>query len=124
MRAELKGRRLGLMAAGALACGVSAAAPAVASATTLSVDHECYRPGQTTRVSGDGYTPGSEVDLSFTIVGASGGVGGDALITQADDAGRVDMNTSGRASVIRPVRGCPGGEGPTSATVAGCRADR
>jgi hypothetical protein len=95
MRAELKGRRLGLIAAGALACGVSAVAPAAASATTLSVDHECYRPGQTTRVSGDGYTPGSEVDLSFTIVGASGGVGGDALITQADDAGRVDMKTSG-----------------------------
>src|SRR5262245_33562246 len=95
MRAELKRRRLGLIAAGALACGASAVAPAVGSAATLSVDHECYRPGQTTLVTGDGYTPGGEVDLSFTIVGANGGVGGDTLITQADDAGKVDMKTFG-----------------------------
>jgi len=95
MRAELKRRRLGLIAAGALTCGVSAVAPAVASATTLSVDHECYRPGQSTLVTGDGYTPGGEVDLSFTIVGANGGGGGDTLSTQADDAGRVDVETFG-----------------------------
>jgi hypothetical protein len=95
MRAELKYRRLGLIAAGALTCGVSAIAPAVSSAATLSVDHQCYRPHQTTLVTGDGYAPGAEVDLSFTIVGASGGVGGDALITRADDAGRVEMKTFG-----------------------------
>jgi hypothetical protein len=95
MRAELKRRRRGLIAAGALACGVSAVAPAVAPAATVKVDHYCYRPGQIALVTGDGYTPGGEVDLSVTMVGAKGGVGGDTLTTQADDAGRINMEAVG-----------------------------
>jgi hypothetical protein len=88
-------RRFGLFAATALACGVSVAAPALASAATVSVDHKCYRPGQTTQVTGEGYTPGGEVALSFTLHGASGGMGSDVLLTQADSAGRIAMNTFG-----------------------------
>jgi hypothetical protein len=88
-------RRFGLFTATALACGASVVAPALASAATVSVDHECYRPGQTTQVTGEGYTPGGEVALSFNLLGASGGTGSDLLLTQADSAGRIAMNTFG-----------------------------
>src|SRR5262245_2306686 len=95
MRAERKARRIGLIAAAALSCGVSAAAPAGASAMTVGVDHECYRPGQNAQITGEGYTPGGEVALTFNMVGAAGGMGSSVLFTHADGAGKIDMGARG-----------------------------
>ena len=91
MTEDQTARRLGLLAATALTCGASAVAPALATATTVSVGHECYRPGQPTHVSGEGYTPGGEVALTVSVLGADGGQGRFLFDTEADSAGKIAM---------------------------------
>jgi hypothetical protein len=70
---------------------VAVSAPAAFAAPALQADAACYRPGETIRFTGDGYTPSGEVRLALTTHTSSGTYVGTARNpTPVDAAGRID----------------------------------
>lgn len=70
------------------------AAPATASAATLSVNKSCYGPGEKISFSGSGYTPNGEVALSVS--------GRQLGVTTANGVGEIAASTG--APVIKAKR--------------------